>query len=196
MNLAIDEEGKHLLRRHLIIKRSIAAELLYGETIIDNMCVIDNRILHKHIDAVAKQLLILIPHDRIMIECETRVERVVYKRIAYGLNISTIGTYMMETEYLTINRIGLDIVCYNLESVGMHKERVALRIVNSHSTISTEGKACILPVFAIVTGKFVLIYRVNINHIAESLTESVLAIVIHTVANQHLAFVRNYRAVH
>ena len=62
---------------------------------------------------------------------------------------------MVESKHLSINGVSVDVICNHLESVGMHKQRVALREIDGHSTIGTKGKAGLFPIFAIVAGKFI-----------------------------------------
>ena len=102
----------------------------------------------------------------------------------------------METEDFAVNRVGLDVIGNHLEGVGMHEERVALRVIDGHGTIGAERKTSALPVFAVVAGKLVLVYRIDVNHIAEGLRKTVFAVVVNAVAHHHLALVRHNRAVH
>ena len=124
-----------------------------------------------------------------MIECHTRIERIIDQRIAYCLHVSTECSHMVECKDFAIHRVGLDVIGDNLKGIGMHKERIALRVINSHSTIGTKSKASILVILSVVTSKFVLVHRVNIHYITESLTETFFAIVVHAVAHHRLALI-------
>ena len=103
---------------------------------------------------------------------------------------------MAEGVNLTIDRIRLDIEGNNLEGVGMHIERVALRIVNGHGRIGTDSIARRFPVFTIVARQLILIHRVDIDNITESLTKSLFTIIVDTVAHHRLAPIAQHRTVH
>ena len=78
----------------------------------------------------------------------------------------------------------------------MHEQRVALRVVDGYGTIRTQRKTGILVVLAIVTCKFILVYRIHIHHVAEGLAKALFAIVVNTISHHHLTLVRENRAVH
>ena len=196
MNLAVDEIGEHLLGRQLVIAGRIGLQLLDGECIADDMGMIDDRVTHIDMDDISHQLLPVVPHDRIAVEGHTGVEGVVYQRVADSLNIPSEGPHMMKGMDLTVHRIGINVEGDNLERVGMHKERVALRVIDGHSTIGTQGKARVLIVLTIVARQLIAVDGINIDHIEERLAEPHPTVVIDTIAHEHLTVIIKYRTVH
>ena len=90
------------------------------------MGMIDDRILHEHLHAVAHQLLVIIPEDRVVVHGHTGVLGIIDQRVADSLNISPIGTHLPIGMNLPVNGIGFDIEGNNLEGIGMHEERITL----------------------------------------------------------------------
>ena len=84
---------------------------------------------------------------------------------------------------LTVHGVRIDVKGDNLEGIGMHEERVALREVDSHRTVRCHGITRILIILAVVSSQLVLIDGVYIYHITEGLTEFLLTVIVDTVAN-------------
>ena len=196
VDLALDEIGDHLARRHLVVTGGIGLELLDREAVAREVGTIDDGVAQEDLDEVAHELLALIPKDGIMIECHARVEGVIDERVAHGLHVAAEGPYMVEGVDLTIDGVGLDVEGDNLERVGMHEEGVALGVVDGHTTVGTKGLARVLVVFAVVAREFVAVDGIDIDHIAEGLTEAHVTVVIDAVANEHLTVVAQYGTVH
>ena len=126
MDLTINEEGKHLFRFHLVIAGRITSQLLDRETVVDDMGTIDDGVLHKHLDTITHELLIDIPHDRIVVHRHTGILGVIDQRVADGLHIGTISPDVMVGINLAIHRVCLDIKGLYLQGISMHKEGIAL----------------------------------------------------------------------
>ena len=118
-NLTLDEKREHLTGGHLIVAGRIRLQLLDGEGIADDVGMVDDRILQINMDDVAHQLLSVVPHDRIVVECHDGVLRVVDERVADGLHIATESPHVVVGVDLAIDGVGLDVEGDELERVGM-----------------------------------------------------------------------------
>ena len=76
MHLTIDEEGFHLLRRHLVEMHGIG-HLLGRESLTYHVSPVELVVLHIHLDDLAKELLTLVPDNGVVVHRHTRVLRVV-----------------------------------------------------------------------------------------------------------------------
>ncbi len=94
-----------------------------------------------------------------------------------------------------IDGVGIDVIRKYLERIGMHEERVALRIIYRHGFLGCHGITRSLIVFAIVTQEHVLIDGVIKLHIAKSIAHAALAAVIDTVANHGTSVIAYHRTV-
>ena len=88
-----------------------------------------------------------------------------------------------------INRIGIDIVSEKLHRVGMHIKRVFLRVILGQKLTCGPAQARFFVVIKALAKQAVLIFLVNIHHVAIAFTLSRLVIVIKTVARNGLIFV-------
>ena len=196
MDLSLDEIGEHLLRRHLVVEGRVALQLLDGEGVVDDMGMVDEGVLHEHVNPVAEELLVVVPDNGIVIHRHTGVEGVVDEGVTDRLYIGAIGPDMVVGVDLAVDGVGLDVKGDNFQRIGMHKEGVTLRIVDGHRRVGTERIAGVLPVFTVVAGHLVLVDRVNIDDITEGLAEAQFTVVVDTVAHHRLALVLEHRTVH
>ena len=194
MNIPVLKESKHLLRGNLVIICSIT-QLFDRKSLIDDVGMVYNRILHKHLDELAHQLLTVVPHNGILIHRHAGVEGVVYQRVTHSLNINSVRAYLIIRVYLTVNRVSIDIKSEDLERISMHIQGVTLRKIHHYSTIGTHGIARHVVVFSEIARQLVLIDSVGIDNIIKGLADTCLFIVYHTVAHQRLALIGQHRAI-
>ena len=157
------------------------------------MGTVDGGVLHIHVDNLAKQLLVLVPHYRVLIHRHARVKRVIHERVAHCLHVNPVCPHLVIGMNLAIHRVGVDIECEYLKRVGMHEESVLLRVVDSHRLLGCHGISLLVVIIAIVAGEHVLVDRVGINHVVERLAHTRLTVVEHTVANHRLSLVLQHR---
>ena len=93
-----------------------------------------------------------------------------------------------------INRIGIDIVSEEFHRVGMHIKRVFLRVILGQKLTCGPAQARFLIIIKALAKQAVLIFLVNIHHVAITFTLSRLVIVIKTVARNGLVYYEIGRA--
>ena len=59
--------------------------------------------------------------------------------------------------YLTVDRVGVNVESIDFERIGMHKQRVALGVVDGDGAVGTHGIARLAIVLTIVAGQLVLV---------------------------------------
>ena len=150
--------------------------LLGNERLSDDIGTIHHRVLHIGLDTLAKHLLVVIPHNRIAIHHHTGIFGVIYQRVADGLHIRTIGTYLMVGVHLTIDRVGIDMEGKDLQGIGMHEQGVALGIIDRHSPISHHRISGLLVIEAILALEHILVGAIVIDNITKRLTVALLTI--------------------
>ena len=77
-----------------------------------------------------------------------------------------------------IHRVGVDIEGFDAHGVGVHKERVLLRVVLDQRVLCGEAHACMLVVNHLATGQGVLVLVVDKHHVAQATVIAALAVII------------------
>ena len=97
---------------------------------------------------------------------------------------------------LAIDGVRADIEGENLERVGVHEERVLLRVVNRDGPFGGHRIACGVVVLTVVARHHILVDGIVIHHIPIGIVGAVAGVVIDAVAYQLLTLVVQHRAVH
>ena len=101
---------------------------------------------------------------------------------------------MGEGVHLAVDRVGADVVGIYLKRVGVHPQRVLLRVVEHQGTVGGIAITGLLVVEDVLGTKLVLVLLVYIHYVAESLVKPGLAVVVQRVARYRLVLVYNGRA--
>lgn len=185
--LSVVEIGFHLLGRYLIVMCAVGKQF-HRQSLPYDMSQSYGGIVHIGMDYLSQELAVAIPHDRILVHRHAGVLRVVHKRVAHPLYVSTVGTYLVEGMHLTVHRVSIDIEGIDLHRVGVHPQRVFLRIV--HCDRVTRGKAVarLLVIAEIIATERILALLVYVDDISVPLAVPFLHIV-ETVTGNGLVLV-------
>ena len=91
--------------------------------------------------------------------------------------------------YHAIDGVGLDVEGEHLQRVGMHVERVFLRVVDEQGAVGSPSLARLLIIPETVAQHLVLVLLVDIHHILETFADARLLVVEQAVASQFLLVV-------
>ena len=73
VNSPLFEKGEHLLGRYLIEALPVI-QFLHGKGIVDDVGMVDDGVLHKHLNLVADKLLAVVPNDGVAVHGHTGVD--------------------------------------------------------------------------------------------------------------------------
>ena len=163
--------------------------LLGREGLTDDVGPVDGAVAHIDLDEFAEELLVEVPDDGVFIHGHAGVLRVIHQRVADGLHVGAVRAYLIIRVDDAIDGVGADVVSENLERVGVHEQRVTLRIVDADGTPGGHGIARGVVVLAVVAGHHVLVHRVGIDHVPVGIVGAVVGIVIDAVADERAALV-------
>ena len=90
-----------------------------------------------------------------------------------------------------VDRVGVDVEGIELQRVGMHIERVLLRIVFHESLACGVAIACLVVIEQVVAKELVLVHRVLIDHVAEAFVQTCRVVVEQAVAGDGLLLVHD-----
>ena len=93
--------------------------------------------------------------------------------------------------HLAVDRVGVDVEGIELQRVGMHIERVLLRIVFHERLACGVAIACLVVIEQVVAKELVLVHRVFVDHIAEAFVQTRRVVVEQTVASDGLLLVHD-----
>ena len=96
--------------------------------------------------------------------------------------------------YFAVHRVGLDVERVEFHRVGVHVQRVLLRVVDHQCALRCEAVARCLVVEEVVAVQLVLVHRVDVYHVAESLVLLRLVVVEERVAGDGFLTVYDGRA--
>ena len=188
------EVGEHLLGGNLVVVR-LVRHLLDGEGVVDDVGMVDDGVLHEHLDGVADELLTVVPDDGVVVHGHAGVEGVVDEGVADGLDVDAVCAHLVVGVDLAVDGVGVDVEGEDLERVGVHEERVALGVVDGDGTVGTHGIAERVAVLAVVAGELVLVDGIDVDDVVIGLADARLLVVPDAVADEHLALVAEDGAI-
>ena len=106
-------------------------DLLDGEGETDDVHVVDGGVSHVNDDGVAVELILLIPKHWVGIHTERGVDGVELHGVADALNVDAEEAHAVVGLHLPRGGVDGD----HLEGVGVHVERVALRILHTAGAV-------------------------------------------------------------
>ena len=104
----------------------VRIHLFYNKCLIFHMRPFYGTVVEIHTYDLAKHLLRTVPYDRVEVHCHTRVERVELQRIAHGLYVFTVDTYLAVGLHDAVYRVGIGIPGEQAQCIAMDKHAVAL----------------------------------------------------------------------
>ena len=126
-----------------------------------------------------------------MIHRHARINGSGDKRVAHRLHVVAERTDMAESMHLTSHRVGIDVVCVELHRVGMHPQRVLLRVVYKHSTLRSVTITVLLVIEEASCMQLILVFVVYENHVTESFVVAVVVVMIERIARNGLVAVHD-----
>ena len=163
--------------------------LLCGEGLSHDVCPVDGGVVHVDAYLLAKELLSLVPHDGVAVHGHDGVLGVVDQRVAHGLHIDAVSTYLIVGVHLAVDGVGIDVEGEYLQRVGMHVKGVFLREVFGHSIVGSHGIACGVVVLAVVACQLVLVDGVGEHDVPVGVADACQCVAEHAVAHDGASLV-------
>ena len=177
--------------------------MLGHEAASGQCCPVGSAVVEMHVDFVAIDLALQVPHHRMTVHVDDGVGLVQLQRVADALHVVAVKAHLIEGpqhSHRVARRIGSrivdDIVDERAQGVGMQVDSIFLRELACSCTARHIAVVGILVVIAVVAVQNDLVAGIGDDHIASCLAVIAVAVIINRVAQQRLAILSgNERAL-
>ena len=151
--------------------------LLYRQGLSQHTRLADGAVVGENLDDLTRQLSRTAPGNRVLVHRHARVAAVADQRVAHRLQVGAEHPHPSVAVHLTVDRVGIDVERLHAHRVGVHIDRVLLRIVLDQGAARGKALAGLLIIDHLTAGQFVLVLLVHIHHITVAAVLPRLAII-------------------
>ena len=95
---AVGEGGKHLFAGHLVVE--LFVDPFSHESEIGQLGPVGNRVAHVHLNHIAENLLLFVPHHRVVVHVHHGVALHHCHGVAYSLQVGTVEPHVRRSDYV------------------------------------------------------------------------------------------------